>query len=148
MRYPSRLIALIATPLLLASGIAGASAAGRTAAAAAPLVKTVDGLILTGGSKNLALYVYTPDKPNVSNCYGPCAKFWPPAIVPKGTTVPKTITGIAGTFGVTMRKDGSQQLTYDTAPLYNFLKDKDSGDLYGEGVEGIWWAVVVKSPNT
>jgi predicted lipoprotein with Yx(FWY)xxD motif len=36
--------------------------------------------------------------------------------------------------------------TYDGAPLYTFIKDKDSGDMYGQGVVasgGYWWAVVV-----
>ena len=34
--------------------------------------------------------------------------------------------------------------------LYSFIKDKDSGDLYGEGLlasGGYWWAVVVKGAN-
>jgi hypothetical protein len=54
--------------------------------------------------------------------------------------------GIPGKFGTTMRKDGTRQLTYDGAPLYTFIKDKDSGDMYGQGVVaggGYWWAVVV-----
>jgi predicted lipoprotein with Yx(FWY)xxD motif len=140
MRYPSRLISLIAAPLLLA-GVVGATT-GSSLAAATPLVKTVNGQLLVN-AKGLAQYIYTPDKKNMSTCYGPCAKYWPPTIVPKGTMVPKTMKGIPGTFGVTLRTDGTQQLTYDGAPLYSFIKDKDSGDLYGEGVEGIWWAVVV-----
>jgi predicted lipoprotein with Yx(FWY)xxD motif len=148
MRYPARLIALIATPLLLASGVVGVSAGSRTTAAA-PMVKTVDGKLLVN-AKGLAQYIFTPDSKNTSTCYKTCAKFWPPTIVPSGMTVPKTMKGIPGTFGVAMRTDGTQQLTYDGLPLYSFIKDKDSGDLYGEGLlasGGYWWAVVVKGAN-
>jgi predicted lipoprotein with Yx(FWY)xxD motif len=55
------------------------------------------------------------------------------------------MTGIPGKFGVTMRKNGAHQLTYDGAPLYTFAGDKDSGDTYGQGLfasGGFWWAVV------
>ncbi len=148
MRSPARLISLFAVPLLVASGVAGASAGSKTSAGA-PLVKTVEGKLLVN-AKGLAQYVFTPDKKNTSTCYATCAKFWPPTIVPMGMTVPKTMKGIPGTFGVAMRKDGSQQLTYDGLPLYSFIKDKDSGDLYGEGLfagGGYWWAVVVKGAN-
>jgi predicted lipoprotein with Yx(FWY)xxD motif len=97
-------------------------------------------------AKGLALYVFAPDKPNVSTCYATCAKYWPPLLVSAGAKVPATMPGIPGKFGTTMRKDGTHQLTYDGAPLYTFIKDKDSGDMYGQGVVaggGYWWAVVV-----
>jgi predicted lipoprotein with Yx(FWY)xxD motif len=47
---------------------------------------------------------------------------WPPVLVPTGTKPATKIPGIPGTFGVIMRKDGSQQLTYDRAPLYTFAE--------------------------
>jgi predicted lipoprotein with Yx(FWY)xxD motif len=96
-------------------------------------------------AKGLALYVFAPDKPNVSTCYAVCAKYWPPLLVSATAKVPATMPGIPGKFGTTMRKDGTRQLTYDGAPLYTFIKDKDSGDMYGQGVVaggGYWWAVV------
>ena len=55
------------------------------------------------------------------------------------------IPGVPGTFGVTVRTDGKQQLTYDRAPLYTFLLDKKPGDTKGQGlfaVGGYWWIVV------
>jgi len=101
---------------------------------------------ILANSKGLALYTFALDKPNVSNCSGACAKFWPPLTVPASAKVPATMSGIAGKFGEIMRTDGTEQVTYDKAPLYTFLEDKDSGDLYGEGLYasgGYWWAVVV-----
>jgi len=146
MRYPARLISLIAAPLLLASGVAGASA-GSHNSAAAPLVKTAAGHLLVN-AKGLTIYVFAPDSKNKSTCTGGCAKFWPPVAVPKGGAVPKTMTGIAGTFGQIMRADGSHQLTFDGAPLYTFLNDKKAGDMFGQGLVasgGYWWAVVTGS---
>jgi predicted lipoprotein with Yx(FWY)xxD motif len=58
---------------------------------------------------------------------------------------PAKMAGITGTFGVIMRTDGSEQLTFDKAPLYTFLEDKAPGDAFGQGVVasgGYWWAVV------
>jgi predicted lipoprotein with Yx(FWY)xxD motif len=105
------------------------------------LVKTSPAQILVNG-QGMTLYLYTPDKKNQSTCTGDCAKFWPPAIVPTGTTVPASISGIAGAFGTATRADGSKQLTYDGAPLYTFVKDTKPGDMAGQGVQGIWWIVV------
>jgi predicted lipoprotein with Yx(FWY)xxD motif len=65
-----------------------------------------------------------------------------------GMKVPMTMSGMKGTFGVTVRKDGKHQLTYDGAPLYTFIKDKKPGDMVGQGLDvagGYWWVVVVPS---
>jgi predicted lipoprotein with Yx(FWY)xxD motif len=93
----------------------------------------------------MTLYVFAPDKKNQSVCYGKCAVFWPPVIVPTGTTVPATMLSIKGTFGATRRTDGKRQLTFDGAPLYTFIKDKKPGDMTGQGLDvsgGYWWVVV------
>jgi predicted lipoprotein with Yx(FWY)xxD motif len=138
-RFPS----LLAIPALLALAVGGFQMAPHTQAAAS-LVTVAPGKILKN-AKGLTLYVFAKDAPNKSTCYKTCAKYWPPALVPAGTTPPAKMTGIPGTFGVVMRTDGSQQLTYDHAPLYTFLEDKDSGDAYGQGLYasgGFWWVVV------
>jgi predicted lipoprotein with Yx(FWY)xxD motif len=60
--------------------------------------------------------------------------------------------GITGRFGVAMRTGGAQQLTFDGAPLYTFVKDKKPGAMTGQGLDvagGYWWAVVVgASPSS
>ena len=140
-----RRLLLFATPVLLALAVAvtGAQASSHSQAGAA-LVKLAPAHVLVN-AKGLTLYVFAPDSKNKSTCYGPCAKFWPPVLVPKGTKVAATMTGIPGTFGVAMRTDGTHQLTYDGAPLYTFLNDKEAGDMYGQGLVaggGYWWVVV------
>ena len=111
------------------------------AASTAP-VKTAATQILAN-AKGMTLYIYSPDKHNSSVCTGPCAKYWPPVMLPAGATVPMTVSGIVGTFGVAPRAGGTRQLTFDGAPLYTWIKDKKTGDTTGQGVEGIWWTVVV-----
>src|SRR6185369_14562301 len=39
--------------------------------------------------KGMALYMFTKDTPNVSNCYGGCATNWPPLLVTDEPMVPK-----------------------------------------------------------
>jgi predicted lipoprotein with Yx(FWY)xxD motif len=141
--YQRPVRSLVAIPALLALALSGIQATPQANAAAAP-VKVAAGNILKT-PQGLTLYVFAADSPNKSTCYKTCAKYWPPLLVPKGTKPAAKMPGIPGTFGVAMRKDGSQQLTYDRAPLYTFLQDKDAGDAYGQGLVaagGYWWVVV------
>src|SRR5919198_2036834 len=150
---PPRSIALpaivLAVFLLASAGALMRSAvtlaAGGRSTHAAVLVKVASAKLLVN-AQGKTLYVFAPDKPNKSVCYGECAAFWPPVLVPKGTHVPTTMPGITGKFGVAMRTGGAQQLTFDRAPLYTFVKDKKPGDMTGQGLDvsgGYWWAVVV-----
>jgi predicted lipoprotein with Yx(FWY)xxD motif len=120
------------------------TARAHAAPAAPALVRTASARILVD-AHGMTLYVFAPDKQNKSVCYGECAVFWPPAIVPTGTTVPTKMPGITGKFGVTVRTNGNHQLTFDGAPLYTFIKDKKPGDMKGQGLfasKGYWWVVV------
>jgi predicted lipoprotein with Yx(FWY)xxD motif len=138
-----RLRSLLPVPVLVALAVSSIQATPPALAASAP-VKVAAGKILKN-AKGLTLYVFAADAPNRSTCYVTCAKYWPPVLIPTGTKQAATIAGIPGTFGTIMRKDGTQQLTYDKAPLYTFVQDKDSGDSYGQGVVasgGFWWVVV------
>ncbi|MDB5059887.1 MAG: hypothetical protein JWO59_3359 [Chloroflexi bacterium] len=142
-RSQRRFRSLVTIPVLLAFAVGGILAAPQAQAATAP-VKLAAGKILKT-SKGMTLYVFAADAPNKSTCYATCAKYWPPLVVPKGTKPVAKMAGIPGTFGMTMRKDGTEQLTYDKAPLYTFLGDKDASDAYGQGVVaggGYWWVVV------
>jgi predicted lipoprotein with Yx(FWY)xxD motif len=51
------------------------------------------------------------------------------------------MAGMKGKFGTIKRADGTTQLTFAGAPLYTFILDKKPGDLKGQGVQSIWWAV-------
>jgi predicted lipoprotein with Yx(FWY)xxD motif len=132
-------------------GLAGAGTLAASQVQAAPaLVKTASGHILVN-ARGLTLYVFAIDKANKSVCYNACAKYWPPLVLPKGMKAPTTMPGISGKFfGVAMRAGGQRQLTFHGAPLYTFIKDKEAGDMYGQGLVaagGYWWVVAVNTPK-
>ena len=131
-------------PLALAGLVCFGSTFGAQARTTAALVKTTRAQILVD-QRGMTLYVFAPDKKNQSVCYHTCAAYWPPVMVPTGTTVPTTMPGITGKFGVTRRTDGKRQLTFDGAPLYTYAGDKKAGDMAGQGSTGgggYWWIVV------
>src|SRR5262249_18334152 len=128
-RASRALLALAVLSVSIFGGSLSANAGNNSVRTAAlpTLVKSPPASVLAN-AQGMTLYVFAEDKKNTSNCYDTtafkCATLWPPATVAKGTTVPKTISGIPGTFGTATRKDGSLQLTYDGAPLYTWIKDK------------------------
>jgi len=131
-----------ATALLLAAPASTVSHAHPILAEAAAVKSAPAQIVVTPTGH--ALYVFAADRPNTSTCYKTCAKYWPPLLVAKGTQPAATVPGVPGTFGVTVRTDGSQQVTYDHAPLYTFILDKKPGDMKGQGrfkFGGSWWIV-------
>jgi predicted lipoprotein with Yx(FWY)xxD motif len=89
--------------------------------------------------KGMTLYLFTNDTPNTSSCYDKCATYWPPLLT-NGSAVGGS--GVdASKFGTTTRKDGTAQVTYNGWPLYYFAKDKQAGDVTGQGVTNNWYVV-------
>jgi predicted lipoprotein with Yx(FWY)xxD motif len=88
------------------------------------------------------LYLFAPDKRGKSSCYGSCATYWPPLLV---SGKPAAGTGVkASLLGVTVRKDGKHQVTYNGHPLYTYVGDSGAGKTTGEGLNlsgGLWWVV-------
>jgi predicted lipoprotein with Yx(FWY)xxD motif len=98
------------------------------------------GTILAYGPKKLTVYLFEADKGPASSCTGACAEAWPPV-----TGAPKAGDGaVASKLGTIKRSDGSAQVTYQGHPLYLFIKDKDDGDTYGQGIHafGAGWYVL------
>ena len=83
----------------------------------------------------MTVYVYTLDKPGESVCYDICAMNWPPLLV---THTPALAASFTGRFASTTRKDGTKQCTYNGQPLYLYAGDFKSGDVNGDGIDGIW----------
>ena len=89
--------------------------------------------------KGNALYLFTKDDKNMSNCYDKCATAWPPLL---SAGQPKGMDGInASLLGTTQRKDGSIQVTYNSYPLYYYVKDEKPGDVKGQGVGDVWYVI-------
>jgi predicted lipoprotein with Yx(FWY)xxD motif len=102
------------------------------------------GTILTN-SQGLTVYTFTQDTPNKSNCFGLCAKAWPPLLMAKGEEV-KSLKGVKG-IG-TIPRGKKLQLTFDRKPLYLFAGDTAPGMTTGQGMENTWFAVVLKALAT
>src|SRR3984957_16623839 len=100
---------------------AGASASGGTVITTA---KSSAGTGLTNGSGK-AVYLWTKDTGDMSNCNGACAGAWPPVT----TTGTATAAGgaKASDIGTITRSDGTKQVTYDGHPLYYFSGDSGPG---------------------
>ena len=96
------------------------------------------GNILVDGA-GMSLYLFTKDKPGVTNCYGKCEIAWPPLLTIGQPTLGANVS--AGAISTTVRKDGSVQLTYNSWPLYYYFKDKAPGDVTGQAVGNVWWVV-------
>src|SRR5262249_31764680 len=98
-------------------------------------------------SQGKTLYMFTNDKPGVSNCSGECASFWPPLTV-DASTLPSGPDAIAPGLGTTTRDDGTQQVTYNGMPLYYWVKDVKPTDTLCQGVNGVWFVVAPASSPT
>ncbi len=91
--------------------------------------------------QGITLYRLEKDQPNVSTCTGQCATIWPPFLIAGGE--PQAGMGLTGKLGVITRADGSKQVTYAGDPLYFYAKDMRPGDITGEDVGSVWYAVTV-----
>jgi predicted lipoprotein with Yx(FWY)xxD motif len=98
------------------------------------------GTILAFGPKHLTVYLFEGDKGQSSSCTGACASVWPPV-----SGKPHAMAGAMGAdLGTIKRSDGTTQVTYKGHPLYLYVKDKDDGDAYGEGLKQFgaeWYAL-------
>ncbi|MEF2096431.1 beta-propeller fold lactonase family protein [Bacillus sp. CFBP9009] len=89
----------------------------------------------------MTLYYFTKDDYSFSNCKGQCLEIWPPfhadnIISNKGFAKKDFITII--------RDDGQKQTTYKGHPLYYYVKDKQAGDINGQGVNNVWYVLKKK----
>lgn len=94
--------------------------------------------------KGEALYLFDRETKGKSECYGACAKAWPPLLT-KGK--PKAIAGAdPSLLGTTKRRNGKLQVTYAGQPLYYYVHDTPGTILCHDVPEfGGTWLVV--KPN-
>jgi predicted lipoprotein with Yx(FWY)xxD motif len=97
---------------------------------AGPALHFNAGVLVDANEKTV--YLYDHDTSAKSTCYGACARAWPPVLAPNGTgPLPANVE-------VTLRNDGSRQLTYKGKPVYYYEGDENPGDQNGDGIGGIW----------
>jgi predicted lipoprotein with Yx(FWY)xxD motif len=109
-------------------------------------VKVVDsqyGRVIANG-RGEAFYLFDKEKTKKSQCYGACARAWPPVLT-RGR--PQAGSGAKQRLlGTTRRRNGKLQVTYAGQPLYYYVDDSPGTILCHDVAEfgGLW--LVVK-PN-
>lgn len=89
--------------------------------------------------KGMALYLFTKDTANTTVCYDQCALNWPPLLT---SSEPVAGEGVdAAMLGTTQRTDGTIQVTYNSWPLYYYIKDAKAGDVLGQDVGEVWYLI-------
>ena len=86
-------------------------------------------------SNGMTLYLFLKDNGTTTACTGACAQNWPSLINASpnaGSGADASLLGAAS---------GTNQVTYNGHLLYTFVKDKNPGDVNGEGLLGAWYAV-------
>ncbi|UUY02052.1 hypothetical protein LRS13_15160 [Svornostia abyssi] len=134
------------TPAATTAAAPTAETTTATTAAAKPTGKA----ITTGSSefgtmlfdtKKQAIYIFENDEKGKSNCYGECARAWPP-VYTKGK--PRARGDVkASLLGTTRRRDGRLQVTYNGQPLYYYVNE-GPGEVRCHNVflnGGLWWVV-------
>ena len=119
---------------------AGGEAGGTTQAGATTLTVVEDdefGTVVRDADGR-ALYAFTDDTENTSNCTGGCLDVWPPLAVDGEATASPEVTGEVGTI---TRDDGSTHVTLAGRPLYHYAEDTAPGHTNGQGVGGKWFQV-------
>lgn len=107
--------------------------------------KTPEDGTLISGADNRTLYVLTADEKStsahekLSTCYAGCAAVWPPVLA---SSTP-AVAGKANVslLGLTTRRDGTKQVTYNGLPLYYYAADTKAGQATGNHLKdgfGLW----------
>ena len=132
----SRVLALFSAVALLTAGVELAATITVRSANNAKLGRIV---VNSGG---MTLYQNTREKNGVTRCSNSCARNWPPLLVTRSEKV-KAGPGInASKFGKVKRPDSHYyQVTYYGKPLYRSFRDVKRGNVNGEGIGGIWFAI-------
>ena len=78
--------------------------------------------------------LYATDR---GDCAGPCLDQWTPLAAP-------VIANAKGDWGIVARDDGTAQWTFRGKPLYTSRRDVKPDQVNGDGVDGIWHAVVIQ----
>ncbi|MGO9876380.1 MAG: fibronectin type III domain-containing protein [Acidimicrobiia bacterium] len=94
-----------------------------------------------------ALYTLDTDHNGLSTCTPSCLSVWPALTVPAGTT-PTGGAGVTGTVGAALQSNGTDQVTYNGAPVYTFIGDTAAREVTGQGVNGFFVVVVASTTTT
>lgn len=120
-----------------AGSTAGGGAAGAMDPATLKTGGTPLGTVLVDG-RGRTVYLFTQDRTNSNTmrCDAACLKEWPPV---QGK--PKAGSGVDDGLIDTTKAGGRTQATYAGHPLYYYAGDRSQGDVKGQGIDKIWYAL-------
>jgi predicted lipoprotein with Yx(FWY)xxD motif len=139
---PSLLMASCSSKMPSTSPVSTAASTSSVASTVAPsntiatAAKSGIGTYLVDNS-GLTLYWVTLDSIGKSNITGSTLTIWP-VFYTANIVVPSSLN--ASDFGSIQRSDGKMQTTYRGWPLYHYYQDLLSGNTYGQGIDGVWFA--------
>jgi predicted lipoprotein with Yx(FWY)xxD motif len=96
---------------------------------------------IVGDGRGQAFYVFDRERAGRSECYGECARAWPPVLT-RGR--PRAAKGIrARLLGTVRRRSGKRQVTYRGQPLYYYVDDAPGRVLCHDVREfgGLWLVI-------
>ncbi len=137
------------------SSVGGTASPAATSAvsASSPPVSARTGIVVTAAASRFgpvlfdrtgqAIYIFESEKTSKPNCYGDCARAWPPVL-----TTGQPIAGGAvrqNLLGATTRSGGLPQATYGGKPLYFYAHEGKHQVLCHNVTEfgGRWLAITV-----
>jgi predicted lipoprotein with Yx(FWY)xxD motif len=125
-----------------AAATSSSTSGSSTATTAKADLKTADsglGKVVVDGTGR-TVYVFDKDTAGsgTSACTAACLAKWPPV---QATSATPTGSGVTGKLGTITRDDGTEQVTLAGMPLYLYVGDSHPGDVTGQAVGGVWWAV-------
>jgi len=137
---PSEPVTPAATPPETETSEPAASAPARKPRRRGVRLKAIDSQFgrIVGDGRGQAVYVFDREESKRSECYGDCARAWPPVLARgrpvAGKGVPRRL------LGTTRRRNGKRQVTYDGRPLYYYVDDAPGRVLCHNVLEfgGLW----------
>jgi predicted lipoprotein with Yx(FWY)xxD motif len=120
------------------SGTSSSSGAAASHAVLATANSDLGRIVVDADGRTV--YVFDKDTAGSgsSACTGDCAAKWPPVAATSGDL---PVDGVTGKVGTITRADGSKQVTLEGMPLYLYAGDSHAGDVTGQAVGNLWWAV-------
>jgi predicted lipoprotein with Yx(FWY)xxD motif len=76
---------------------------------------------IVGDGRGQAFYVFDKERAGRSECYGDCARAWPPVLTRGRAVAGKGVR--SRLLGTVRRRGGGRQVTYRGRPLYYYVDD-------------------------
>jgi predicted lipoprotein with Yx(FWY)xxD motif len=96
---------------------------------------------IVGDGRGQAFYVFDRERSGRSECYGDCARAWPPVLTRGRPTAGKGVR--SRLLATTRRRGGKRQVTYRGQPLYYYVDDSPGNVLCHDVREfgGLWLVI-------